>query len=359
MIVRFFVWLGRRAGLYTLLTIGLALVGLLAVALGLADTVRGLDRLLVGTIAIASVLTGWLLAASSIGPWTACFAAIASGAPLVLVSAGGLRGSLLKLLRPWNVPGADHPLRAFAADLAALLVRVGDWLAALLTGEPGYDPVASVLSWCIVLWGTGCWASWSLRRRQAPLQAMLPAGALLAATLSYAGGNAWYTMLLLAALLLLLVLVGHRRRERRWEAGGVDYSLDLRPDVAVAALPLATVLIVTAALVPSISVRAIARSAQRLLVGRMEQVQPVVGSFGLEPQPQPASLFDTVDSVGLPRRHLIGSGPELSEELVMTIEVEELEGASAALLTNPRWRALTYNRYSGRGWSTGSTDTIS
>jgi transglutaminase-like putative cysteine protease len=57
----------------------------------------------------------------------------------------------------------------------------------------------------------------------------------------------------------------------------------------------------------------------------------------------------------MPARHLIGSGPELSEEQVMAISIEQ----SPALASQLRyWRGITYDAYTGRGWETRGTKTI-
>jgi transglutaminase-like putative cysteine protease len=68
---------------------------------------------------------------------------------------------------------------------------------------------------------------------------------------------------------------------------------------------------------------------------------------------------------GLPRRHLLGSGPELSEQVVMLISLAEPAGPGAPArslpeIPSPRyyWRSVTYDRYNGRGWQTGRTATM-
>lgn len=55
--------------------------------------------------------------------------------------------------------------------------------------------------------------------------------------------------------------------------------------------------------------------------------------------------------------------PELSEQVVMLIDVNDLPPAPPEFVSNitlPHyyWRSLTYNRYTGRGWITDKTETI-
>jgi transglutaminase-like putative cysteine protease len=90
--------------------------------------------------------------------------------------------------------------------------------------------------------------------------------------------------------------------------------------------------------------------------------------LGLEPQvAAPPTIFDRDDmrAPGLPRRHLIGSGPELSQQVVMIVYPQENantgDGAVTELsseITPPYyWRSLTYDKYTGRGWITVETET--
>jgi transglutaminase-like putative cysteine protease len=55
---------------------------------------------------------------------------------------------------------------------------------------------------------------------------------------------------------------------------------------------------------------------------------------------------------GLPRQHLLGSGPELSQQVVMMIQT-----APGTPRRNYYWRSLTYDRYTGQGWLTSRTET--
>ncbi|MBN1259460.1 MAG: transglutaminase domain-containing protein, partial [Anaerolineae bacterium] len=90
----------------------------------------------------------------------------------------------------------------------------------------------------------------------------------------------------------------------------------------------------------------------------------VAESLGLEQQPRPQKPndLDKARVGGLPRRHLLGTGPELSRRVVMLIRTNEYApmpqlppGEEA-----PRyyWRGATYDNYTGRGWNTTSYSTV-
>jgi transglutaminase-like putative cysteine protease len=110
-------------------------------------------------------------------------------------------------------------------------------------------------------------------------------------------------------------------------------------------------LVVMAALTPSVSVVRIVELARNVARPRPAE-EDVARSLGLESQPAPVpaqlTILDARRSGGLPTRHLIGSGPELSERVVMVVNIESAPVAQPA--PNYYWRGLTYDRYTDRGW---------
>jgi transglutaminase-like putative cysteine protease len=131
------------------------------------------------------------------------------------------------------------------------------------------------------------------------------------------------------------------------------------------ALGLSVALVVAGAIAPSVSVYRIV-DFLRDLSQRQAAKEDGAELLGLEPQSQPASaqlsILDARRSAGLPTRHLIGSGPELSEQVVMEVTIESLRqdaeqpDAPADATEDPEpayyWRGLTYDRYAELGWST-------
>ena len=91
----------------------------------------------------------------------------------------------------------------------------------------------------------------------------------------------------------------------------------------------------------------------------MEQVG---NALGLEKGGSGAGAGSSPGS--LPREHLLGSGPELSKQIVMLVKVagepatgRPVPGQTGLPGSQLRyyWRALTYDRYSGHGWLTSAT----
>jgi transglutaminase-like putative cysteine protease len=132
-------------------------------------------------------------------------------------------------------------------------------------------------------------------------------------------------------------------------------------------------LVTVAALAPSISVQEMIDWAGRLVKGHPNRVQIVAGPARQQAKDSsPATVLDErrIRAPGLPRSHLIGSGPELSEQVVMVIYPKEYDHSDSSLTPSPTergpddsaqpyyWRSLTYDVYTGRGWVTGGTQML-
>lgn len=394
-------WLIRWLGVKTILVITWLFLALGSVALGLVDSVRGLDAWLLLPVAALGLLLGWGLAKSPLPGWMAGMVALALGVEIILVRVARLAGPLTALLQAlldaligllvfffwgfWRMHLTDWPnnlpdpmpilvaWRELLADTGIVLVRLWNWLWALALGQPAADLVAIAIIWSLVLGGSVTWAGWWARRRNQPLVGMLPPGALLSACLFFFRGDPAFMLPFVGATLLLMVLIGQDTREHRWHTRRVDFPSDVGMEVKLIGAGLSLMLVTTATLVPSISWRQALDWASRLAEGRPHRGQPVAGPRGLDAEAvSPATVLDDdrVRVPGLPRHHLLGSGPELSRQVVMLVYVagdQVVDNQSTPSSSDatpdeavPRyyWRSLTYDRYTGRGWVTGSTETF-
>jgi transglutaminase-like putative cysteine protease len=366
-------WVTGRVRRQTLLSLGLLMLLFASLVCGVADAVRGIERGLLWPLVLLGLPLGWLLASSRMrGSLVALVSLVAGVVPLVLY-VGKLGGSLAALLAEsanfvWQVlqqnfwPDAA-PIQAawvvLSSGVNVLAARLYTWSLNLARGQPVFDPVPITLLWGLALWATVIWAGWAVRRRAQQVWAVAPAVGLLACTLAYVGGRAWFLLPMLASTLMLKALVEHDTRRQRWERSGVRYPQRVRSDTVWLTLGLSLALVVAAAIIPSVSVARLVDWARGLT-----EVQPaeeeVASSLGLESQPEPLSaqltILDARRSGGLPTRHLIGSGPELSERVVMVVSIESapsgaMTGVAEQRAPNYYWRSLTYDRYADRGWS--------
>jgi transglutaminase-like putative cysteine protease len=350
-----------------------------SVALGLANLIRDLETGLLLSLTGAGLLLGWALGRSALPGWLGGLVALTIGAEVIIVHLGRLSQPLTALVRslaklawemlhqplegvPEGIPIATS-LTELETRFSALLNRVRDWGTAVARSEAGFDPLATALVWSLAMWITAVWAGWAVRRRHRPLQAIAPAGALLVTALSYTWADPDLLAVLLGSTLLLMVLTRHVARERRWQAVGIDFSPELRLDLAMVTIPLSVVIVLVAIFTPSLSVRPLVSSVERLLVEHLSAGKQIADSMGLEPLAGSGIALAQARAAGLPNQSLIGSGPELSDEIVMFVFPEGLMPVSEpASLPDPPlrlyWRALTYDKYTGRGWQTGETETV-
>jgi transglutaminase-like putative cysteine protease len=378
-ILNFIGWIIRRVGGVNLLTLLLLLFALNSLVWTIAEMVRGLNLWLLIPITVASLLLGWLLACLTPVPWwLAGLLIFGLGSEALIIRTGRFEGVLFSLGQNllyllwqfWRWPLDGPPqlvplgqgLAQLGQGLNTLLARLLTWAISLAGPKPVFDPVATTLVWNLVLWLICGWTGWATRRLAQPLAAMAPAGILLSTLLAYRPSLATNLLPLLGVTLLLLGLTGHQARERQWQAQNVDFASDLRTDLSFAIIPLTLILVLVAGITPSISIREITRLFQPLQ-RQEERAEPLVDSFGLEtrPEEEPVALAE-FRSPGLPRRHLLGSGPELSQQVAMLINTGQTpipyEAASSFDYLVPRyyWRSLTYDRYTGHGWRTSETE---
>jgi transglutaminase-like putative cysteine protease len=366
-------WIAGHVRRQTVLSLVLLLILFCSLVYGVADVVRGIERGFLWPLVLLGLPLGWLLASSKLRGWQATFLSLIAGAVPLVLYVGQLGNSVAALVTEsaqsiwqaiWQNTWPDAaPIRAAWLELSsgvdALLTRLYTWILDLANGQPVFDPVPIALLWGLALWGAAVWAGWAVRRQVRTVWAVAPAIGLLAVTLAYVGGPAWYLLPMLASTLVLAALVEHDVRRQRWEQSGLRYPRRLRSNTLWLALGLSLGLVVAAAITPSVSVARLVELARSLT-----EVQPaeeeVASSLGLEAQPAPGAaqltILDARRSIGLPTRHLIGSGPELSERVVMVINIESTPVEALTEVAggpDPRyyWRSLTYDRYTDRGWS--------
>lgn len=366
-------WVVRRAGERNLLLLGLLLLGLGSVGLGTADRVRGVDPWLALTMVVLGGLAGWTVGATAWPPWLAILVTTSVGLATAFLRVGRLGDELLALFREgsglfwialwWPVSRVAPDWRPVWDGVtmlgeggATVLGRVYAWAMALVGGKAAFDPVAVAFVWSLGLWAVSGWGGWLVSRRERPLWALTPGGVLLMVSLYHVWGSHIYLSGVLLAALLLLAMVSYDRRMRRWVASGVDYP-ELGAQTAAAVVFVSLALVATAHSVPSLSVRRIVDLARDIGGDRSVKNGKVLESFGVERRKR--TVLERIESAGMPRRHLLGTGPELSEKVVMVISTGDLPPGppEATGVEPPRyyWRSHTYDIYTGSGWRTGET----
>jgi transglutaminase-like putative cysteine protease len=369
--------LALRIGYQTLLSAGLLWLALAIFWSGMLESVRELRGSPGIFVLLLGVATGWLLGRTRLNGWWCLLLAVLGGLVLVFMLTGGLFGPFKATLTSaarihleqtvegqWLVQAStfQENLSQLGQNSTLLLGRLGSWLQSLLQRKQVIDPVARLLFWHLLLWFTAAWVGWVQRRWQNPLLALTPAGALLGGILAYTLGPAVYMILYLEIFLVMQALQVYFTRVEYWDVAGID-APDLRIDVGFATIGVSFALVTAAIIAPSFSVRSLVNWVQRI-TGPSTQ-SPIAQSLGLRTAGSTISAFQSVNSAGLARRHLIGSGPELGQLVVMQVQIVGLPGFQGTTMAGETptlpplyWRALTYDTYTGHGWFTSATEAM-
>jgi hypothetical protein len=329
-------WLIQRIGARTLFVLVLLLLSMSSTAGMVASRVRSLENSLLISISVAGILLTWVMARTRLREWIALPIIGVTGVFIIVVQVGNLQAHGTQLINAlyrldlalhgnWRYSNTEltalfTALSNLSGDVYTLANRVWEWVRSIVQQKAFFDPVAAAIVWSGVFWSVAAWAAWGIRRRFQVLGAMLPSQALLLAICAYTGvDNLVILIWPFFSLLILMALVGHTAREAGWVCRGIDYSEDIRFDMTLVVTPIAAVLVAVSWFVPMISLDQIASTVQQALSEPSQQAQPVSDSLGLVPRPVPTMVLPQLRAPGLPRSHLIGSGPELSRKQVMSI----------------------------------------
>ena len=347
----------------------LLLILIVSFTFGLSEGIRGGVTWLITPIAVVGAMTSYGLAHSRVKAWQA-------GALLAVLGITGIIFQIARIAEPFVEflkslfilhmqtitwirgrivpPDLTQIVEAstnLGSRLATLLVRTWFWVGGLRHGPFMNDPVARAFSWSLVVFFLTVWAGWILGRYRNPLLAFIPAIAVLAIVSDYTGTGFLTLWIMLIGILLSMGLAHYDIERVRWQRTGVDFSESISLDTGSAIVIVSVMLAALAWLMPSFSVKAMVDTLREWGKDKNNLAE----SFGLRPPPPPPTHFSTyISPQTLPRSHLLGSGPELSKHIVMTVRTGELSPRPP--IPNPPpvprhyWREVTYDRYIGTGW---------
>lgn len=227
------------------------------------------------------------------------------------------------------------------------------WAQGVVTGGALQDDAVFLLFVLFLAWAMGAWAGWVLARQYDAWGALAPAGALLALEVFFADVGVFWLALFTAFLLLSAVALGQAGRERLWQRAEIDFSEEIRLDLAMTGAILSVGVVVVALVLPGIRYRTAVDLFWKVFADPWREVerasQRLFPELGRPARSPLASGLLFAGGSSLPRAHLLGAPPELSKRRVLRVRLreapEDLRGVWGLY-----WRGLTYARYNGRGW---------
>jgi transglutaminase-like putative cysteine protease len=352
-----------------MIVFSLAFVLIYGLAIGLTESIRDLDQTWLFLFGISAVATGWVSGGARHKTVLIFIIGIATGFwGLVFIQSGILlplyRAYVetfqfqIHLWRPQIFRSETGPLLYFLytslGNLQSYWMETFQWLRNILFFQGGFNPLAIQLVWGSLEWLVLFVLGWFLRRKKHALIASLPTLILLSAVTGVARRNTTGLIISISALLAIMVLIEQLKRENRWENQNIDYSEELRFDILTLTVPTVALIMIIATVLPRISfdnIRSVFDRDQRTEIDRQVNFSE---SLGLEVAPDDA--FTSPSQPGMPRSHLVGSGPELSEIIIMEIDTGETfvppQADPLTQLPTYYWIGRSYDVYTGSGWMT-------
>lgn len=226
----------------------------------------------------------------------------------------------------------------FQIQFNEIITASGALISRLLNASIEHPSVREFL-WDIPLLLLVTWTGWETSRRNQPLTALAPSLAFHAFILNYTGRDMLSLQIAVFALILLIGInqkwnIAQEKTENSERAVKETYSAVIILSIALA---------IIAGVTPSISIEEIAQ--------KLTSKDKTAKAIGLERETAQAYTIS-----GLPRQHLIGLSPKLSQTVMFTVKTGELTPTENAIIKEavPRhyWRWLTYDIYNGQGWAT-------
>ena len=256
---------------------------------------------------------------------------------LLLVSGLLLIVASTFFISAFSVDSSESLNNGYGERYAETLIRLWDWVKALVTGGISTDPLPFIFFLVLLVSILTFTAVWSASRLKNPWLALIPGGFILLTNISYLPGQPVFAFVLyLFASVLLIVWVYFLKSSARWEVEGTRPPELMSVEVMFSAMTIAVSLVAFAWVLPSAN-----------------NWKPLTSALGevLSPAAENAEswgrLFLGVGGKGSTGVHSFGRNfPIRSTHIIDTEILLEVTASDVELL-----RGAAYDFYTGQGWT--------
>jgi transglutaminase-like putative cysteine protease len=372
----------HKIGGINLFILGFLLIDIQILVTGITHEIIDVQAVFLIPFAMGAVLLGWLAGMSPMNGLVAAFILTALGLEWTLMHVGGLWSAFEDVIlvitrttlrvdafKGWQIafPEVQPVISHFATEISAIGLQIFLFGKAVFTGEMIYDQVVVSLIWSLAVFFMSAWAAWWSTRHKAPWMGFLPGAGLMAGVFAFTDSG--YNRLIAYAGLAIFaqIMLNYLQWESSWQARKIDTSY-LRSDYTRSALIICFALAGLAWIAPSISPQDVKDFVEYVFTNDKKD-SPQSKSSEPEPHPGHTQPFQSATRPELARHHLIGSGPNLQKNVVMYVYIDGYTptdqvpqnlrpGEVPIMPLRLYWRSLTYDRYSGDGWSTSSFEEV-
>lgn len=238
-------------------------------------------------------------------------------------------------------------------NAAVFLDRSGSWLIAVSRGHRSQETIIFAVGLGMVSWLLTAFAVWTTIRQRKPLLGLSVMGIALAINGFLGVSPLWYLIVFVGLAVVLAATTNLNRLEQTWRERNLDFSDEIRIEMLVYVGVIAMILMAAAMSLPAFSItKAVdAFMSHPWVTGAEESLDDAFGGVN-KPRARPPG---SVGGYGvMPRSYLLGEEPpDLSEIIMMTAFVTDENGdpAPPGLTQRTHWRGLSYETYTGRGWT--------
>ncbi len=319
---------------------------LLVGAIGEVDWVP--EAGVVGITAVIGLLLAYLLAKKARSSVLAWILLLLYGLLITTIRLANLTPSLTLLKQGF------WPLRTFWLQNSAIFIdRSASWIIAVAAGNRSQETIVFAFGLGFISWLLAAFAVWTAIRWQKPLLGLTLMGFAMAVNGFLGLAPIWYLAAFIGLTALLTAIINLNSLEQSWRQRGLDFSDEIRIELLIYASIISVVLITAAMSFPAFSLtKAVEAFMAHPWVSGVEET--LDDAFGGVRKPRPRPPGSPGGYGVMPRSYLLGEEPpNLSEIIMMTAIVTDQAGnlAPPALTRRIHWRGLSYEIYTGHGWT--------